>query len=123
MTAAHEGTAAPALDLLTAHFERMKGQTYTVPGIKGPDGKPLVVYFDPPTSAAGARVRRRAGTDEQKITLHTVMEFARNADGTPMFPESADTVRALTECVSGKVLSGIAMAILSASDVEDLGND
>lgn len=122
MTTAPDGTTANPLDLLTAHFERMKGRSYTVPGIKGPDGKPLVIYFDPPTSASAARIKRRAGDDEQKITLHTVMEFSRNADGTPMFPESADTVRALSEGVSAKVLGGIAMAILSASDVEDLGN-
>lgn len=122
MTPAHDGTITPALDLLTAHFERMRGRSYTVPGITGRDGKPLVVYFDPPTTASAARVKRRAGDDEAKLTLHTVMEFARTADGAPMFPESAATVQALTEGVSAKVLSGIAMAILAPVDVEELGN-
>lgn len=114
--------AGAALDILTAHYERMRGQKFEVPGITGPDGEPLVVYYDPPTNAMAQKIRKRAGDDEAKLTLYTVIYMAKNADGSPMFEENAATVRALTENVKGTILAQIAQAIMSVTEVPDLGN-
>lgn len=112
-----------ALLALTKHYERLKGQTYTVPGVTKADGTPLVIHFDPPTAAQGASVRQRAGrTDEAKITLYTVIELSKNPDGTRMFSDDAETVQALSENIPGRILTGIATAIMTVTTVKDLGN-
>jgi hypothetical protein len=112
-----------ALSALTGHFDRLRGQTFTVPGVTQSNGAPLVIHFDPPTNADGQRIRSRAGvTDEAKITLYTVIFLARNADGTRMFEDNAETVKALTENVPGRVLAQIANAIMRFSPEADLGN-
>lgn len=115
-------TQPRAVDLLTAHFERLRGQTYTVPGITGPDGAPLVVYFDPPTSADAQRVRARAGDNEAKLTLYTVICLAKTASGERMFADDAKTIRALSENVPAAVLAKIAVALMATSDPDELGN-
>lgn len=109
------------LSTLTAHYQRLRGQSFEVPGVTTADGTPLVIYFDPPTNADGQRIRQRAGTtDEAKITLHTVIALAKDADGKRLFEDNAETVRALTEEVPGRILSQIAQAILRTSTVPDL---
>lgn len=112
-----------ALSALTTHYDRLRGQTFTVPGVTQSDGTPLVIHFDPPTNADGQNIRKRAGTsDEAKITLYTVIFLAKNPDGTRMFEDNAATVQALTENVPGRVLAQIANAIMRFSSEADLGN-
>ncbi|MEM8849248.1 MAG: hypothetical protein AAGE03_04350 [Pseudomonadota bacterium] len=110
------------LALLTAHYERLKGQTYTVPGVTQADGSPLVIHFDPPTNAQAAAIERRAGGrhDEAKMTLYTVIECARGPDGKRLFEDNAQTVQGLTEGVPATILKKMALAILNASTVADL---
>lgn len=112
-----------ALSILTGHYEKLRGQTFEVPGVLRADGKPLVIHYDPPTNAEGQMIRKRAGaTDEGKVTLYTVIYLAKNADGTRMFEDNAETVRALTEQVPGRILGQIARAIMNFSSADDLGN-
>ncbi len=111
-----------ALDLLTAHYERQRGQFFEVPGIKTADGEPFTIYFDPPTNREAAAVRARAGEDEAKLTLYTVIYLAKDMGGNRLFEDNAATVQALTEQVSGAVLGQMAAAIMKVSDPDDLGN-
>jgi len=112
-----------ALSTLTGHYEKLRGQTFEVPGVSKADGKPLVIHYDPPTNAEGQMIRKRAGaTDEGKVTLYTVIYLAKNADGSRMFDDDAATVQALTEQVPGRILGQIARAIMSFSSEADLGN-
>lgn len=112
-----------ALSALTAHYDRMRRQSYTVPGVTQEDGTPLVIWYDPPTNADGQKIRARAGTqDEAKVTLYTVIYLAKDENGNRLFQDNAETVKALTENVPGKVLAGIARTIMSVAEVQDLGN-
>lgn len=112
-----------ALSALTAHYDKLRRQSFTVPGVTKSDGTPLVIYFDPPTNADGQKIRRQAGaTDEAKITLWTVIYLAKDEAGQRMFSEDAETIKALTENVPGRVLAQIANAIMRFSPEADLGN-
>jgi len=112
-----------ALLSLTQHYDRLRNQTFTVPGVTTAEGKPLVIHFDPPTNADGQKIRQRAGTtDEAKITLYTVIFLAKDESGKRLFEDNAETVKALTENVPGRVLAQIAGAIMRFSSVSDLGN-
>lgn len=112
-----------ALSALTGHYEKLRNQTFEVPGVTQSDGKPLVIHYDPPTNADGQMVKKRAGaTNEGQITLYTVIYLAKNPDGSRMFEDNADTVQALTEQVPGRVLTQIAAAIMSFSSGAALGN-
>lgn len=113
-----------ALDLLTEHFERLRGQSFEVPGVRDAKGSPLVVYFDPPTNRDATLVKSRAGggKDETKLALYTVIYLAKDEAGRRLFEDNAATVQALTERVSGATLGAIATAIMSASSQADLGN-
>ncbi|MQQ09109.1 hypothetical protein GFB49_11640 [Epibacterium sp. SM1979] len=113
-----------ALTSLTQHYDRLRNQTFTVPGVTKSDGEPLVIYFDPPTNAQAAQVRARAGNaqDEARITLYTVLLLAKDKDGNRLFDDKAETVQALTENVPGRILTQIANAIMRFSSVPDLGN-
>ena len=113
-----------AIDLLTAHFERMRGQKYTVPGVTDAEGKPFVIHFDPPTNRDAAQVKARSGggTDQGKLALYTVIYLAKDAEGKRLFEDNAATVQALTERVNGATLNLMAQAIMQAGAVTDLGN-
>lgn len=112
-----------ALSALTAHYDKLRSQKFPVPGVTKSDGKPLVVYFDPPTNAQGQQIRQRAGsTDEAKITLYTVIYLAKDENGNRMFEDDAATVQALTENVPGRTLAQIANAIMRFSSEAELGN-
>jgi hypothetical protein len=112
-----------ALTALTGHYDRLRNQTFTVPGVTRADGKPLVVHFNPPTNAEGQRIRQRAGiSDEAKVTLYTVIFLAKDENGNRLFEDDAETVKALTENVPGRVLAQIANAIMRFSTEADLGN-
>ena len=111
------------LNALTQHYDRLRKQKFTVPGVTKSDGKPLVIYFDPPTNADGQKVRNRAGIkDEAKITLYTVIYLAKDENGARLFEDNAETVQALSENVPGKVLAQIANAIMRFSEGAELGN-
>lgn len=112
------------LAALSAHYERNRGQKYEVKAIRGPDGKPMVVYFDPVTNAQAQAVRARAGSNATaaRLSLYAVIYLAKNADGTRMFEDDAATVKTLTEAVDGNIVAQIADAIMSQSGVDDLGN-
>lgn len=111
------------LNALTTHYDRLRNQRFTVPGVTRADGKPLVIHFDPPTNADGQRIRARAGVaDEAKITLYTVIHLAKDENGKRLFEDNAETVKALTENVPGRVLAQIANAIMRFSSEADLGN-
>lgn len=113
-----------ALDLLTQHFERLRGQKFEVPGIRDASGNPLVIYYDPPTNADAAMIRRRSGggKDEAKLALYTVIYLAKGADGKRLFADDAATVQALSERVSGAHLNTMASAIMRVSTADELGN-
>lgn len=111
------------LSTLTAHFERLKGQSYEVPGVTQSDGTPLVIYYDPPTNAQGNAIRQRAGangSNEAAMTLHTVIALSKDKDGNRLFNDDAATMKALSESVPGSILTKIATAILYTSKVPDL---
>lgn len=111
------------LKTLTGHYDRLRGQTFTVPGVTRSDGTPLVIHFDPPTNADAQKIAARAGVrDDARITLYTVIYLAKNPDGSAMFSDDAETVQALSENVPGRVLSQIAGAIMRFSPGADLGN-
>lgn len=113
-----------ALSALTAHFDKLKSQSFEVPGVTQADGTPLVVYFNPPTNAEATRLEAQVGTrrSDAKITLWTVILLARNADGSRMFSEDAETVQALSERVPSRVLAQIANAIMGVTPRAALGN-
>ncbi|MEM7722489.1 MAG: hypothetical protein AAF376_08950 [Pseudomonadota bacterium] len=111
-----------ALDILTTHYQRQVGQSFVVPGVTNEDGEPFTIYFDPPTNRQAQTIRGRAGTDEAKLTLYTVIYLAKDKDGNRLFEDNAETVQGLTESVSGAVLGQMAAAIMKVSDLEDLGN-
>ncbi|MEP1612664.1 MAG: hypothetical protein ABJL72_12180 [Roseobacter sp.] len=112
-----------ALSALTAHYDKLRSQKYTVPGVTTAEGKPLEIYFDPPTNAQGQKIRQRAGTqDESKITLYTVIYLAKDENGNHLFEDNAETVQALTENVPGRILAKIAAAIMTFTPEQDLGN-
>lgn len=114
-----------ALGALTGHYDKLRNQSYTVPGVTKSDGTPLVIYFDPPTNADAQRIQAKVGLgsrDEALITLWTVIYHAKDENGARMFDEDAKTVQALTEQVPGRVLAGIASAIMRFTPVADLGN-
>ncbi len=116
------GAAVSALACLTDHYDRLRMQRYVVPGITQADGSPLEVFFDPPTNAQGGEIQRRANGSTQLTTLYTVLLLAKDKGGNRMFDDKAETVQALTENVPGKVLTGIAAAIMSFTGQADLGN-
>lgn len=112
-----------ALAALTSHYDKLRSQKFTVPGVIKSDGKPLVVYYDPPTNAQSQQIRQRAGTtDEAKITLYTVIFLAKDENGNRLFEDNAETVQALTENVPGRTLAQIATAIMRFSSETELGN-
>lgn len=113
-----------AIDLLTAHYERMRGRKFEVSQIRDADGKPLVVYFDPVTNAQAQAVRARcgAGASAAKLSLYAVIYLAKTETGERMFSDDAATVQALSEGVDGNIIAQIADAIMSQSSVDDLGN-
>ncbi|MBT8169874.1 hypothetical protein [Falsiruegeria litorea] len=112
-----------ALTALTDHYDRLRNQTFPVPGVTKSDGKPLVIHFDPPTNAQAQRIRKQAGTtDEAQITLWTVIFLAKDENGKRMFDETAETIQALTENVPGRVLASISNAIMRFSPETKLGN-
>lgn len=112
-----------ALSCLTAHYDKLRNQSYTVPGVTKSDGTPLVVFFNPPTNIDAQNVRAQAGTtDDAKITLWTVIYLAKNEDGSRMFGEDAETVKALSENVPSRVLAGIASHIMRFTPEAKLGN-
>jgi hypothetical protein len=110
------------LDALTGHFERMRGRTYTVPGVELADGKPFVVHYDPVTNAQASAIRARAKGDDALLSLYTVVMLAKRPDGSRMFEDNAATIAKLREAVSGAVIAGIAAAIMGDEDSADLGN-
>lgn len=113
-----------ALDMLTAHFERMRMQKVEIKSARDADGNPLVVYFDAVTNAKAQEVIARAGANASRtrLVLYTVIYLAKNADGSRMFEDNAATVQALSEGVDGNILAVIADAIMSQTGFDDLGN-
>ncbi|MEL7166694.1 MAG: hypothetical protein AAGL96_14580 [Pseudomonadota bacterium] len=112
-----------ALTTLTTHYDRLRNQKFTVPGVTTSEGEPLVIYFDPPTQAESIKVRNQAGTtDDAKVALWTVIYLAKDKDGNRLFDESAATIQALTEQVPSQIIGQIANAILRFTPVADLGN-
>ncbi|PYG32417.1 hypothetical protein [Pelagimonas varians] len=110
------------LNALTDHYNRLRLQCYVVPGITQADGGPLEIYYDPPTNAQGNEIQTRAKGNTALTTLYTVLLLAKDKDGNRLFDDSAGTVQALTENVPGRVLTGIAAAIMTFSDGAKLGN-
>ena len=115
-----------ALDALRAHTARLRNQKFVVPGVAGEDGKPFAIWFDPPSFAQGQRLKAMCvddagNVDEAKLTLYTVIQLARDEDGSPLFEDNGATVKFLTEDLPGAVLNPMAKAIMRVSNPADLG--
>jgi hypothetical protein len=108
-----------ALDLLTSHWERQRGRSFTV-GLGA--GQSLTVHHDPVTAREMQRVRDRAGPDDFRLALYVVIYLAKGPDGARLFEDNAATVKALTESVCADVLADMARRIMDTSDPAELGN-
>lgn len=111
------------LDHARAHYQRMQNQRLEIPEWGDEDGKPAEVYFAPVTLRQRQKLNARAGDNNPGRTLAlAVILFARKADGSPLFPDTAATLKSFENEVDPAVLARIGVAMLGTSEADDLGN-
>lgn len=113
--------ASAILDLARAHFDKMRGQSITIPEW-GDENGPLVACYDPPTLRVRQMITHRATRLESRQMALTVILCLKGQDGKPIFKDDAPTLAALEGQVDPKVVARVAQVILQVSGETDLGN-